>query len=96
MGLYPDHSVEYRIILKDKTSRCITHNIDSRLVESLYYKKRDSLGDWQTRCFLITDPDFDIELTAVEKRTLSESLEYFGDRVQSHGWYDVFSIDDSF
>ena len=98
MGLYPDHGVEYLIILKDQQIICLvnTTQADSRLLRSNYYEKRKHAwwdDSWQTGCKPITDmTDFDIELTVVENLALSEKLEHYGEEVETHGWYDVFNI----
>lgn len=101
MGIYPDHGVEYWIFLKNKTEICVVNlrKADTRLVSSKYYEQRKDTwwANWQTRRIPISDlPDFDMELTTKEKESLAEKLQCHGDQVESHGWYDVFSICDSY
>jgi hypothetical protein len=98
MGLYPDHGVEYHLVLKNGKHVTIigTHATDDRLLISEYYKKHKAswFDDLFARCDLITE-DIDILMTSSEKLTLDTFINLHGNNVQSHGWYDVMTIGSS-
>ena len=99
MGIYPDHGVEYHVILKDNTKYAIanTKATDDRLLKSKYLEKR--YDKWmtlcQSQCIPLQDLDeFDVELEDIEKIKLEKILNE--KEVLTHGWYDVCSIHDTY
>lgn len=100
MGLYQDHGVEYRAVLKNGKVLAIvpSRNADERLSQSSFYKKREA--EWVkfqpilSSATPITDDDFDVKLSPEEEEHLAKVLNVHD--VQSHGWYDVVSTGDSY
>ena len=73
MGIYPDHGVEYHVLLKNgrKHSVASTKDTDDRLIKSKYLEKRHD--EWMSlchsRCIPLKDvDDLDVELTIAEKQ----------------------------
>lgn len=95
MGMYPDHGIEYHIILKDGQHIVVlcSREVDDRLIASEYYKKRREswFEDMWSRCDPITE-DVDIQMSDQEKNKLEKLLNEYGSGVSSHGWYDVMTI----
>lgn len=95
MGIYPDHGLEYHLVLRDERHIVVicSKETDDRLVESEYYKSRK--GSWfqdlSTRCKLIEE-SVDIQLTDAEKAKLDMMMKSHGENIVSHGWHDVLSI----
>lgn len=103
MGIYPDHGLEYRVALKDNKYYVIASSkeIDDRLSKSLFYKKRMdtwfAVGNSFSRILSDEDvADLDFDLTEDEKNKLQKFLTENGDKVESHGWYDVCSVYDTY
>jgi hypothetical protein len=103
MGIYPDHGIEYHVVLKNNKRFIIasTKATDDRLVKSKFFKDRES--EWfainHSMCVKMEDKDvdeLDVELTEKEKEKLQSCLEKAGEDLDRHGWYDVCSIYDTY
>jgi len=101
MGIYPDHGIEYHIVLKDQKRFVIanTKATDDRLRKSKYLDKR--YEKWfdlcRTQCIPLKDvEDLDVELDDQEKERLQDLLNINKANVLTYGWYDVCSIYDTY
>ena len=101
MGIYPDHGIEYHIVLKDQKRYVIagTKATDDRLRQSKYLEAR--YDKWmtlcQTQCIPLQDVDeLDVELEDREKESLDKLLKIHDTNVLTHGWYDVCTIYDTY
>jgi hypothetical protein len=99
MGIYPDHGIEYHVVLKNSKRFIIvdTKATDDRLVKSKFFKDRE--GEWfmvnRSICVKIED-ELDVELTEKEKEKLQKCLDKYGEEVDRYGWYDVCNIYDTY
>ena len=99
MGIYPDHGIEYHVILKNNKRIVIAgiKDTDERLRVSKYLDAR--YEKWmdlcQSRCMPLKDAhELDVELTSDEKDKLAkvlETTEYI-----THGWQDVCNLHDTY
>jgi hypothetical protein len=104
MGIYSDHGIEYRIKLKNNKQILVanTKSTDDRLIKSNFYKKREM--KWLSNCsnnFVRILPasdliELDFDLTNNEKIELTKLLNENIDKVESHGWYDVCYVSDTY
>lgn len=101
MGIYPDHGIEYHIVLKDQKRYVIanTKATDDRLRKSKYLEAR--YDKWfnlcQSQCIPLKDVnELDVELEKQERERLEELLRKHDGDVLVHGWYDVCSIYDTY
>jgi len=103
MGIYPDHGLEYHVVLKNNMHLIVANikDIDNRLEKSEFYKKRKDkwfmINNNICKLLSIIDlHDLDIELNENEKNKLNEYLNKYGEEVDDHGWYDVCKIYDTY
>jgi hypothetical protein len=101
MGIYPDHGVEYHIVLKNNKRYVIagTKSTDDRLLKSNYLATR--YDNWmnlcRSQCIPLQDlHEFDVELEEIEKQKLEKLLNEHDKDVLTHGWYDVCSVWDTY
>jgi hypothetical protein len=100
MGIYPNHGVEYHLILKNNKRYIIanTTETDNRLVKSKYYEDRKE--KWFEKmyqyCTPLIEDGFDIQLTEDELKRLHDLLDKHKNEIDIHGWYDVCTITDTY
>jgi hypothetical protein len=101
MGMYANHGVEYRVILRDGKIIVIasTKATDERLERSVFYLSQKD--EWMSADTMygngafskrIMDPHFDVQLTETERAELDNILVGHGESVKDHGWFDVNTI----
>lgn len=99
MGIYYDHGVEYVVIGKGfKRTIVPMKDADKRLEASEYYKSRKDGWFCEGTSFFRPIPEgkLDIELTEAEKDKLESVLKIYEGDVESHGWYDVQYLYDTY
>ena len=102
MGLYPNHGVEYHVVLSDGKTRIVvarTKETDDRLCASKYYKAREEswlTGEINCKQFVrpINDDEFDVLLTDDEQQKLKNILD--NNTVETHGWFETNVISCSY
>lgn len=92
MGIYIEHGVEYRVVLKDGSFIKIatTRDTDERLTQSQYFN--DNKKTWfnnHTSFAKLLAHTADLELYNNEHTNLQKEIEQHGDDVDHHGWYEV-------
>ena len=98
MGIYYDHGVEYIVVTKNHKYTIVPlKDADKRLEASEYYKERkDSWFNEGSSFRRPIEGEIDIELTESEKDLLESVLKVHESNVESHGWYDVQYLYDTY
>lgn len=93
MGLYAAHGVEYHLILSNKRRVVLLsqRDTDDRLVQSEYFKQRREgwFDDVYRRCWCTRIEGDVLTLTPEEREKLQLEIGKYGDRIESHGFFDV-------
>lgn len=98
MGIFYDHGVQYMVVTKSQRYVIVPlKDADRRLEQSEYYKARKNRWFSGNGSFSnpIPDGELDIEMTDAEKERLRSVLDTT-EGVESHGWYDVQNIYDTY